>query len=71
MVAGEGPGTRDPEYVHLAFHVVGKRCERRGEFDDLPYEELKSDMFRLYPKLVEISEGRTGDFDHESVLKPQ
>jgi hypothetical protein len=43
---------------------------QRGEFDDLPYEELKADMFRLYPKLIEISEGRSGDFDHESVLRP-
>ena len=45
--------------------------KQRGEFDDLPYEELKSDMYRMYPKLVEISEGHAGDFDHESVLRPQ
>ena len=44
---------------------------QRGEFDDLPYEELKSDMFRMYPRLVEISEGQTGDFDHEAVLRPK
>jgi hypothetical protein len=44
---------------------------QRGEFDDLPYEELKADMFRLYPNLIEISEGRSGDFDHESVLRPK
>ena len=45
--------------------------KQRGEFDDLPYEELKADMFRMYPRLIEISEGRSGDFDHESVLRPQ
>ena len=42
--------------------------KQRGEFDDLPYEELKGDMYRLYPKLVEISEGQAGDFDHEKIL---
>ncbi len=44
--------------------------KQRGEFDDLPYEELKADMFRMYPKLVEISEGSSGDFDHEAIKRP-
>ena len=43
---------------------------QRGEFDDLPYEELKADMLRMYPQLVAVSEGQAGDFDHESVLRP-
>ena len=43
---------------------------QRGEFDDLPYDELVADMVRLYPQLVAVSEGQAGDFDHESVLRP-
>lgn len=44
---------------------------QRGEFDDLPYEELVADMVRMYPKLVEISEGKAGgDFDHEAIERP-
>ena len=43
--------------------------KQRGEFDDLPYEELVGDMFRMYPKLVALSEGQTlGDFDHEAII---
>jgi transglutaminase-like putative cysteine protease len=44
---------------------------QRGEFDDLPYDELAADMLRMYPQLVAVSEGPAGDFDHESVLRPQ
>ena len=44
--------------------------KQRGEFDDLPYEELRADMLHMYPQLVAVSEGQAGDFDHESVLRP-
>ncbi len=44
--------------------------KQRGEFDDLPYDELRDDMLRMYPVLVAAGERRDGDFDHESVLKP-
>ncbi|MDP2136074.1 MAG: transglutaminase family protein [Sulfuritalea sp.] len=44
--------------------------KQRGEFDDLPYEELVGDMFRMYPKLVAISAGQAGDFDHEAIARP-
>ena len=44
--------------------------KQRGEYDDLPYDELRADMLRMYPSLVAASEGQKGDFDHESVLKP-
>ena len=44
---------------------------QRGEFDDLPYEELVADMYAMYPKLVAISEGQArGDFDHEAITRP-
>jgi transglutaminase-like putative cysteine protease len=43
---------------------------QRGEFDDLPYDELKADMLRMYPRLVALSEGQGGDFEHESILRP-
>jgi transglutaminase-like putative cysteine protease len=44
---------------------------QRGEFDDLPYEEIVADMLVMYPKLVAISEQRTGgDFDHEAIARP-
>ncbi len=45
--------------------------KQRGEFDDLPYDELRADMLRMYPNLVASSTGHQGDFDRESVLKPQ
>ncbi|KAF0164356.1 MAG: transglutaminase [Rhodocyclaceae bacterium] len=45
--------------------------KQRGEFDDLPYEELVADMHRMYPQLVSISEGAAaGDFDHEAIARP-
>ncbi|MDK9704186.1 MAG: transglutaminase family protein [Sulfuritalea sp.] len=43
---------------------------QRGEFDDLPYDELVADMLAMYPALVAQSERPAGDFDHESVLRP-
>ena len=43
---------------------------QRGEFDDLPYEELVGDMHRMYPQLVALSEGEAGgDFDHETIVR--
>lgn len=42
--------------------------KQRGEFDDLPYEEIVADMRRIYPHLVALGEGRAqGDFAHETV----
>jgi len=44
---------------------------QRGEFDDLPYDELVADMYRMYPQLVAISEKKAGgDFDHEAISRP-
>jgi transglutaminase-like putative cysteine protease len=44
---------------------------QRGEFDDLPYDELVADMHAMYPNLVAISEGQAGgDFDHEAIGRP-
>ncbi|MDP1984227.1 MAG: transglutaminase family protein [Sulfuritalea sp.] len=44
--------------------------KQRGEFDDLPYDELVADMLRMYPQLVAASEGQAGDFDHEAIARP-
>jgi transglutaminase-like putative cysteine protease len=45
--------------------------KQRGEFDDLPYDQLVSDMLAMYPKLVAMSEGRVaGDFEHETIKRP-
>jgi transglutaminase-like putative cysteine protease len=45
--------------------------KQRGEFDDLPYDELVADMFHMYPNLIAISEGQAGgDFDHEAIGRP-
>lgn len=45
--------------------------KQRGEFDDLPYEQLVADMLAMYPSLVANSEARAaGDFDHEAIAKP-
>lgn len=45
--------------------------KQRGEFDDLPYDELVADMLRMYPRLVALSEGQeAGDFEHEAILRP-
>jgi transglutaminase-like putative cysteine protease len=44
---------------------------QRGEFDDLPYDELVADMRAMYPRLVANSEERAaGDFDHEAIARP-
>ena len=44
--------------------------KQRGEFDDLPYDELVADMVRMYPQLVAIGEGKAGgDFDHEAIQR--
>lgn len=44
---------------------------QRGEFDDLPYDELVADMQAMYPQLVAFSEGQGGgDFEHEAILRP-
>jgi transglutaminase-like putative cysteine protease len=46
--------------------------KQRGEFDDLPYDELVADMLAMYPKLVAMSEGRVaGDFEHEAIARPE
>ena len=45
--------------------------KQRGEFDDLPYDELVADMYRMYPQLVADSKTwATGDFDHEAIARP-
>lgn len=45
--------------------------KQRGEFDDLPYDQLVVDMLRMYPKLVAISVGKSGgDFEHETIARP-
>jgi len=44
---------------------------QRGEFDDLPYDELVADMVAMYPRLIALSEGKAGgDFDHEAIGRP-
>lgn len=44
--------------------------KQRGEFDDLPYAELVGDMFRMYPRLVALSDGQTlGHFDAEAIVR--
>jgi len=44
---------------------------QRGEFDDLPYDELVADMRAMYPQLVANGEARAaGDFDHEAIARP-
>ena len=44
---------------------------QRGEFDDLPYDELVADMVRMYPQLVALGEGQAGgDFDREAIARP-
>ena len=40
---------------------------QRGEFDDLPFDEMTADMVRTYPQLVAMAEGRGGDFEHEAI----
>jgi len=45
--------------------------KQRGEFDDLPYDQLVADMYAMYPNLVAMSEGReVGDFEHEAIARP-
>lgn len=45
--------------------------KQRGEFDDLPYEQLVADMRAMYPSLVASSEAQAaGDFDHEAIARP-
>lgn len=45
--------------------------KQRGEFDDLPYEELVADMFAMYPQLVAVSEKQAGgDFAREAIHRP-
>ena len=45
--------------------------KQRGEFDDLPYDELVADMRLMYPQLVTISEASAGgDFDREAIVRP-
>ena len=44
--------------------------KQRGEFDDLPYDEIVADMLVMYPKLVALSEQQAGDFDHEAIQRP-
>jgi transglutaminase-like putative cysteine protease len=44
--------------------------KQRGEYDDLPYDELVADMRIMYPQLVSSSEVAAGDFDHEAIVKP-
>jgi transglutaminase-like putative cysteine protease len=44
---------------------------QRGEFDDLPYDELVADMVRLYPQLVALGERPASDeFDSEAIGHP-
>lgn len=44
---------------------------QRGEFDDLPYDEIVADMRVMYPKLVTLSEDQAGgDFDREAIARP-
>jgi len=42
--------------------------KQHGEFDDLPYEQLKEEMLRAYPQLIAASQGKLqGDFEHEAI----
>lgn len=42
--------------------------KQHGEFDDLPYEQLKEEMLRDYPQLIAASQGKIrGDFEHEAI----
>jgi len=42
--------------------------KQHGEFDDLPYDQLKREMLRDYPKLIAASKGKVaGDFEHETI----
>jgi len=46
--------------------------KQRGEFDDLPYDEIVADMLVMYPNLVALSERQAGgDFDHEAIARPE
>lgn len=43
--------------------------KQHGEFDDLPYDQLKEEMLRDYPQLIAASQGKLGgDFEHEAIL---
>ncbi|MCX7150748.1 MAG: transglutaminase family protein [Rhodocyclales bacterium] len=45
--------------------------KQRGEFDDLPYDELVADMVAMYPQLIALGEKPAGaDFDHEAIARP-
>jgi hypothetical protein len=41
--------------------------KQRGEYDDLPYDEIVADMQRIYPQLVAMGERHLGDFAHEAI----
>jgi len=42
--------------------------KQHGEFDDLPYDQLKEEMLRDYPQLIAASQGKVqGDFERESI----
>ena len=41
---------------------------QRGEYDDLPFDELVADLKATYPRLLALSEGKSrGDFAHETI----
>ncbi len=40
---------------------------QRGEFDDLPYDEIVTTMREIYPQLVALGERHLGDFAHEAI----
>ena len=65
----EFDGTRDalmhPYNAHNEKHM--EYVCQRGEFDDLPFDEMAADMVRTYPHLVAMAEGRGGDFEHEAI----
>lgn len=43
---------------------------QRGEFDDLPFDELVADMLATYPEAVRLAQGGTlGDFAREAIHK--
>jgi transglutaminase-like putative cysteine protease len=45
--------------------------KQRGEFDDLPYDELVGDMIAMYPQLIALGEKPpSGSFDHEAISRP-
>ena len=45
--------------------------KQRGEFDDLPYDELVGDMIAMYPRLIALGEKPlSGSFDHEAISRP-